>query len=93
MFGFRVHAAAALARWQDDHRREMRKRLKEAGVTEDGKLFVEDEAGGSNTDEAPVVAGSEEENGDENGMVVVDDTGAAAGAAAQELTPDEGEVA
>ncbi|KIW38067.1 uncharacterized protein PV06_10036 [Exophiala oligosperma] len=48
VFGFRVHAAAALARWQDDERRRMRKRLREAGVaTKTSELYVED---GSSSD-------------------------------------------
>ena len=34
VFGFRVHAAAALARWQDDERRKMRGRLRDAGLPE-----------------------------------------------------------
>ncbi|KAJ9497945.1 casein kinase 2 regulatory subunit [Exophiala xenobiotica] len=43
VFGFRVHAAAALARWQDDERRRMRARLQEAEVlTKRGQLFIED---------------------------------------------------
>ena len=40
IFGFKVHAAAALARWQDGERVEMKKRLKEAGV--EGVGFIED---------------------------------------------------
>ena len=32
VFGFKVHAAAALQRWQDKKREEMVQRLKEAGV-------------------------------------------------------------
>lgn len=43
IFGFRVHASAALARWQTEERGEMRKRLKDGGVTVDAsKLFAED---------------------------------------------------
>ena len=52
VFGFRVHAAAALGRWQDEERRRMRLRLKEAGIgvttLPDGtrasgqSLFIED---------------------------------------------------
>lgn len=43
IFGFRVHAAAALARWQDEERRQMRQRLKDAGVIAEGaQLFIED---------------------------------------------------
>ncbi len=32
IFGFKVHAAAALARWQDEYRRGQRERLMEAGI-------------------------------------------------------------
>lgn len=32
LYGFRVHAAAALARWQEDRRDEMKARLRDAGV-------------------------------------------------------------
>ncbi|KAK0647723.1 Casein kinase II subunit beta-2 [Lasiodiplodia hormozganensis] len=32
VFGFRVHAAAALQRWQDDRREEMKLRLRKTGV-------------------------------------------------------------
>lgn len=43
IFGFRVHADAALARWQTDERMKMRHRLKDAGVDGGhGKLFSED---------------------------------------------------
>ena len=40
VFGFRVHAAAALMRWQDEKREEMGTRLRKAGVE---SAFVEDE--------------------------------------------------
>lgn len=43
IFGFRVHAGAALARWQAEERVDMRKRLKEGGVAiNTNKLFIED---------------------------------------------------
>jgi len=46
IFGFRVHASAALARWQAEERVEMRRRLKESGTVVDAsKLFIEDVAG------------------------------------------------
>lgn len=46
IFGFRVHASAALARWQAEERGDMRKRLKDGGVAVDaGKLFIEDAEG------------------------------------------------
>ena len=38
-FGFKVHAAAALERWQEQKRSEMQGRLKEIGVD---KVFKED---------------------------------------------------
>lgn len=38
-----MHAAAALGRWQDGERREMRARLKDAGVIAEGaQLYIED---------------------------------------------------
>ncbi|KAL4930166.1 casein kinase II subunit beta [Aspergillus undulatus] len=50
IYGFRVHASAALARWQDRYREETRSRLNEAGVEvkyleddEDDELEDEDE--------------------------------------------------
>lgn len=50
IFGFRVHASAALARWQAEERVEMRKRLKDSGTGIDtSKLFIED-ANGEDTD-------------------------------------------
>ena len=33
MFGFRVHAAAALARWQDEQREQMKGRLGTQGIS------------------------------------------------------------
>ena len=43
IFGFKVHYAAALARWQDAVRQGQRKALQEAGVVAEGQqLFVED---------------------------------------------------
>ena len=39
VFGFRVHAAAALERWQSARREEMQERLKEVGLE---KAFKED---------------------------------------------------
>lgn len=40
IFGFKVHAAAALERWQSGKREEMQERLKELGMD---KCFKEDE--------------------------------------------------
>jgi casein kinase II subunit beta len=47
-FGFRVHAAAALSRWQSDERDKMKERLRGAGVDtgfedEDDELEEDDE--------------------------------------------------
>ncbi|KAJ9606602.1 casein kinase 2 regulatory subunit [Cladophialophora chaetospira] len=43
IFGFKVHAAATVARWQDTLRRVQRARLVDAGVVGEGQqLFVED---------------------------------------------------
>jgi casein kinase II subunit beta len=43
IFGFKVHHAAALGRWQDAVRRAQRKRLEEAGLVAEGQqLFAED---------------------------------------------------
>ena len=39
VFGFKVHAAAALERWQTQKREEMQDRLKDAGID---KVFKED---------------------------------------------------
>lgn len=61
VFGFKVHAAAALARWQDGFRIEQRKRLREAGV--ENAAFVEDEEMG---DELEV---EEEEADEEDGLL------------------------
>jgi casein kinase II subunit beta len=48
IFGFKVHAAAALARWQADRREEMKDRLRQLGVQthfeeEDGELESEED--------------------------------------------------
>ncbi len=40
VFGFKLHAAAALARWQDRKRNEMIERLREQGID---RVFIEDE--------------------------------------------------
>lgn len=46
IFGFKVHADSALARWQSAQRMQMRQRLKEAGVDGGhGRLFAEDVEG------------------------------------------------
>jgi casein kinase II subunit beta len=59
VFGFKVHVAAALARWQDGNRVEMKKRLKEAGVENVG--FVED---GAEADEEDGMLGREDLEGE-----------------------------
>ena len=59
VFGFKVHAAAALQRWQDQRREEMQGRLKAAGLedpfTEDGDTVDGD---------------MEEDEGEEEGMQI-----------------------
>lgn len=57
IYGFRVHALAALARWQDRFREDMQGRLREAGVeakyaedTDDGER--EDMSADSDEDES-----------------------------------------
>lgn len=49
VFGFRVHAAAALQRWQDAKREEMQQRLQTAGV--DAGFVEEDEYDDSEEEE------------------------------------------
>lgn len=51
VFGFKVHAAAALARWQDGERADLRRRLKAAGIDNVG--FLEDGEEGDSGDEEP----------------------------------------
>ncbi|KAL8663574.1 MAG: hypothetical protein Q9202_003762 [Teloschistes flavicans] len=60
VFGFKVHASAALERWQDERRREMCRRLRALGVS--GVFPGEGEEGGGEEEM------EEEEDG--NGMVV-----------------------
>lgn len=57
VFGFKVHVAAALARWQDGVRLEQQRGLREAGV--ENAAFVEDE--GEVADEEDGLAGEEGE--------------------------------
>ncbi|KAI1913550.1 casein kinase 2 regulatory subunit [Ophidiomyces ophidiicola] len=61
VFGFRVHAAAALARWQDRKRDEMRERLAKVGIE---APFVEDE---EDEDEEDEVEDGDEEPDEEEG--------------------------
>ena len=60
VFGFKVHAAAALQRWQDIQRDEMQKRLKVVGLE---NCFIED------------VTGSEEEMEEDDEVEDVDGLG------------------
>ncbi|GIJ84026.1 casein kinase 2 regulatory subunit [Aspergillus pseudoviridinutans] len=59
IYGFRVHASAALARWQDRYREQMRSRLKEAGVevkyAEDSEVEDDDEEESEIEDQASEV--------------------------------------
>ncbi|KAL9621590.1 MAG: hypothetical protein Q9160_003982 [Pyrenula sp. 1 TL-2023] len=97
VFGFKVHAAASLARWQDEGRREMRRRLGEAGVGGEGGKgaggvkFVED---GSQGEEEEIEGDESFEEGEGEGEGVLDEENegieeevlrieAAAGAAAE----------
>jgi casein kinase II subunit beta len=57
VFGFKVHAHAALARWQEDNRADQCKRLKDAGV-ETG--FEEEEEEQEDMDEDETGVGEEE---------------------------------
>jgi casein kinase II subunit beta len=63
IFGFRVHAAASLGRWQDEERRDMRERLAEAGI---GNVNVADAQGN-------IIGAAQqlyvEDEGDDDGMV------------------------
>jgi casein kinase II subunit beta len=63
IFGFRVHAAASLGRWQDEERRDMRERLAEAGI---GNVNVADSQGN-------IIGAAQqlyvEDEGDDDGMV------------------------
>ena len=58
VFGFRIHAAAALARWQDRYRKQMQDRLRLVGVE---AKFVEENEGDDDDNEY----GGETEEGDE----------------------------
>lgn len=82
VFGFRVHAAAALARWQDQGRIEQRQRLRAAGA-EDG--YANDDDG-----EAEVQSPKVEE-GEEMAEVEYEDNGEGPSAAVKvEETVDGG---
>lgn len=69
MFGFKVHVAAALARWQDGVRVRQKKRLREAGVENVG--FLEDGEDGEEGEEGEEeLEGAE---GVEDGLMEEDD--------------------
>jgi casein kinase II subunit beta len=51
VFGFRVHACAALARWQDRQRDDMKARLKQFGLE---SPFVEDQESEEESDDVDV---------------------------------------
>lgn len=61
IYGFRVHALAALARWQDQYREDMRGRLKEAGVE---VKYAEDTDDGEREDMSQDSEGEEEAKAD-----------------------------
>ncbi len=63
VFGFKVHVAAALARWQDGGRVEQKRRLREAGVESAG--FVEDDEEGEEGEEEGLEGGLEGEEEEE----------------------------
>lgn len=63
MFGFKLHAAAALARWQDRQRNEMVGRLRDHGIS---NIFVEDE-GNQADDDMEVEEEGEEGEGNVGG--------------------------
>lgn len=47
VFGFKLHAAATLARWQDGQRNDMVNRLREQGINH---IFIEDEGNQADDD-------------------------------------------
>lgn len=65
VFGFKLHAAAALARWQDRKRNEMVARLREEGID---RVFVEDEGNHGEDD-------MEEEDEEGEGEIIGDGGG------------------
>jgi casein kinase II subunit beta len=69
VFGFKLHVAAALARWQDGVRGEQRKRLREAGVENVG--FVDDGNEAEEEDEDGFGAGQEAGEGGADGAAAV----------------------
>ena len=81
IFGFKVHAAAALARWQDGERVDLRKRLRAAGMDNVG--FLEDAEDGNSADEE--LEEDDEVEGGVGGDDVMDE-GVVAGAATTSAT-------
>lgn len=60
IYGFKVHAAAALQRWQDDKRQEMKERLRARGI-ETGFENEDEEGEGEEEDD-------EEDPGSQEGI-------------------------
>ncbi|KAI4101099.1 MAG: hypothetical protein LQ339_005222 [Xanthoria mediterranea] len=60
VFGFKVHASAALERWQDERRRSMGRRLKDVGVMGLFRGDAEEEGEEMEEDEEMVAAAAEE---------------------------------
>lgn len=82
VFGFKVHAAAALARWQDGARVEQRKRLVEAGVDKVGYVEDADEGDELEDDDGGVAedGGDDDDEdvgggGEEGGVVGAEEAG------------------
>lgn len=72
VFGFKVHVAAALARWQDGERVEQQRGLREAGV--ENAAFLEDE--GEVADEEDGLGRGREEGGEDVERVGAEGDGA-----------------
>lgn len=79
IFGFKVHAAAALARWQNGERGELRKRLEAAGIENGG--YVEDGEEGDSVGEGGAGEGAQSEGGmEEDDLGLAREVGANEGA-------------
>ena len=77
VFGFKVHAAAALARWQDELRIQQRRGLKDAGAENNG--YLEDEEEGSEGESAEIEADEMAElEFEQNGQAAADVPGSQA---------------
>lgn len=68
IFGFKVHHAATLHRWQDEQRRNMRERLADAGVAPLPVAPVEGGAGQGQQQQAPRQFLFAEDQNDDDGM-------------------------